>query len=206
MRQMKHKLLSRSVVVLSLTLSLAIAALWWRSQSWGYSADYSTPGRRVFGLYTYTGTLQAYYGWNTLDSQLPKDPTAGFSFSSRQYWVTVPTPPELAARGLTLGPRQPPPIPGRFGFGYEDQVVPVAAGVLPNGTHLPTSTSHNLGLFTPLWLYILIALIAPMRALIRWRRTRIRTARGLCLICGYDLRSTPDQCPECGTPSAPSIT
>ena len=46
----------------------------------------------------------------------------------------------------------------------------------------------------PLWWFISL----PSRL------RRRRANRGLCRACGYDLRATPDRCPECGT--SPIIT
>lgn len=44
----------------------------------------------------------------------------------------------------------------------------------------------------------LIALVVPGFHIFRWRRNR-RPKPGHCRKCGYDLRATPDRCPECGT-------
>jgi hypothetical protein len=53
--------------------------------------------------------------------------------------------------------------------------------------------------------WALIITIASLPALVllllRYRRRRL-IARGRCAECGYDLRATPDRCPECGALAA----
>lgn len=51
----------------------------------------------------------------------------------------------------------------------------------------------------PAWLPVLAFLILPVAWIMRQRKSRRRVSAGLCETCGYDLRGTPERCPECGT-------
>ena len=50
----------------------------------------------------------------------------------------------------------------------------------------------------PAWLPIGLLMIMPVRREMRLWRVGRRLRNGLCARCGYDLRATPDRCPECG--------
>jgi hypothetical protein len=49
-----------------------------------------------------------------------------------------------------------------------------------------------------LWWATAPAAVLATAAYVRQRRRRQR-AGTFCAVCGYDLRATPDRCPECGT-------
>jgi hypothetical protein len=52
----------------------------------------------------------------------------------------------------------------------------------------------------PWWLMLLATAPLPLLWAIGWRRRRRGERRGLCAVCGYDLRASPERCPECGSP------
>jgi hypothetical protein len=60
----------------------------------------------------------------------------------------------------------------------------------------PVRTGGRWNLLVPAWFVVVLLMVLPFMEI--WiRRWRVRI--GMCARCGYDLRATPDRCPECGT-------
>jgi hypothetical protein len=54
----------------------------------------------------------------------------------------------------------------------------------------------------PHWSVALVCALLPAFRAASLLRSPKRQSKGLCPECGYDLRATPDRCPECGTAAA----
>jgi hypothetical protein len=63
---------------------------------------------------------------------------------------------------------------------------------------ITSSGMRRYNLVLPLWLLALATAAPPALWWLGRAKARRRFRRGLCPKCGYDLRATPDRCPECG--------
>jgi hypothetical protein len=97
-----------------------------------------------------------------------------------------------------------------FGFGFgnrqaieafermPDQVAHEAAAAVIVGRPAPMYAFPVIRVVMPVWSIVL--LLSAISALYtrQWLLNRKRRRPGLCSACGYDLRATPERCPECG--------
>lgn len=71
------------------------------------------------------------------------------------------------------------------------------------GTQSMSDVDHGVfyeGCVLPIWLIIPFGSVLPALWLMRFHKLNGMSALSdSCRACGYDLRATPDRCPECGT-------
>lgn len=90
------------------------------------------------------------------------------------------------------------PAASWHGFGAVSTTMPLIAG---DGI----ARSLQLSVVTiPFYFITPLAAATPVAWLISYRRRRRADRLGLCPRCGYDLRATPDRCPECGREATPA--
>jgi len=63
----------------------------------------------------------------------------------------------------------------------------------------PAQHTISKSITIPFWLLAVLFVLPVIATIDRNHRRRKRRLFGCCRKCGYDLRATPDRCPECGT-------
>ena len=195
------RILFNTATMLSLVLSVMTVAMWTRSRYVRDLVTWMDATGRARSVDSCAGTAQF----------VESAPAAVGSYSPQQrsrlvihqpvppgatwnaFWGTQPNDVVWEMAGFALITRSylmypPGGFTGGFtGFG----------GQMPG----PIGTTAVLGLVIPYWSLALIAAALPVHGVVRWwkrRRTSRRMKAGCCVVCGYDLRATPDRCPECG--------
>jgi hypothetical protein len=95
--------------------------------------------------------------------------------------------------------------PGGFGIISDPRPFDISSQFIW-GFQFRKTSSNVFGYRDTEWIISLPASVILLASLVMpaiWYRSivihRRQISNGLCAICGYDLRATPDLCPECGT-------
>jgi hypothetical protein len=177
------------VTAVSLLLCVAVCVLWVRSY-WVFS--------RVSHRVPYAGgpADPSHGGWDSTDVVLHRGRFYVERASVRSRFASVQ--PRARWEGFENHTRQPYVD---FEPGYWHWTVAGFAVI-----HLDGSDGTGIEVTRvafPAW--ALAAPSAALPAIAAARRVRRRFRKGCCRNCGYDLRATPERCPECGTiATAPS--
>ncbi len=203
--RVRHQLLA-VFALLSALATIAFLVLWIRSQfaidALVYHTQISIPGayilrtcgagadRRRIGLFFYEERLGSDPSIHVHD--VHPGFTGGWSYQHQPAGTARPWP--------TTSPRWL----GYLGIGWQS----TNAGDSVSWTSLGYR-KRSMVLMIDHWLALFISLATTAAAWRGWNRMTLptrRARRGLCMKCGYDIRATPNRCPECGATVTPLAT
>jgi hypothetical protein len=184
---MRRKLSTLAAAV-SLALCMTTVVLW--VQSYRPVLDYFAWRGRLTLIVQSKGGRLWLQRWHRADPAPTRPARADLT------WVLRGTtnPPYQPNAPIEVGYTPPRPSLGN-GFGF----VWLASDFGTSHDGRPLGTRQMLAV--PHWSLLAAAALVPAGWGISWSARRRRRRKGLCAACGYDLRATPDRCPECGMDS-----
>jgi hypothetical protein len=169
-----------SLVLCVATVALAVASAYYGFSLYRVSTRTTSPQAFIFGV----TVLDADYGRIRLYH------TTVNLHEIRHDWTD----------GVRWELKRSDPVPWGAGSGWR--------AFLLRGESDQGAGTSALDVVVPLWCLVVIFAVLPAVRIAQWRKARtMRKRREMecCPTCGYDLRATPDRCPECGTAVTPRV-
>jgi hypothetical protein len=128
------------------------------------------------------------------DEHLDRDPDPERRRQNREDWMRG----LRHAKGIQYGTNEQYVLGGGQLVAKEARVDPAQIPAVVRLWHDRVGVRY---VTVPYWASVAAGLVVP--ALTAWRAGRAvwRRRHGRCVGCGYDLRRSPDRCPECGRPA-----
>jgi hypothetical protein len=169
----------------------------WLRSPWGFADSYAiSPGQTTYFVASAKGGVrlmrQRVLAWGS-----PR-----FAGDGRHLGYIIITQDGGITSKQRCGPDEP--THGLLGFGWgQKQFSTVVSRLAPTPIGVKVAMDYRV-VAVPYWFILLGLCVLPGLWVHHSLRQHQRRIGGLCPVCGYDLRASPDRCPECGSPIPPS--